>query len=169
MQQNKTKQFIVTGDILASHSQRFLNLLIDTAMQFLLFFIVLVFMAAKAQASGDKTFITNFETNTVLQYSITIAIALFYYNVFEIVVARTIGKYVTQTIVVDKNGEKPNSDTILVRSLCRLIPFNAFSFLGISGRGWHDTISKTYVVNKKLLDEKKHLFYNADLRSSEKE
>jgi uncharacterized RDD family membrane protein YckC len=167
MQQNKTKQFIITADILASHSQRFLNLLIDTAIQFFLFFIVLVFMVANAQANGDKTFITNFETNTVLQYSITIAIALFYYNVFEIIVARTVGKYVTQTIVVDKNGEKPNSDTILVRSLCRLIPFNAFSFLFISGRGWHDTISKTYVVNKKLLDEKKRLFYNADLRSSE--
>jgi uncharacterized RDD family membrane protein YckC len=70
-----------------------------------------------------------------------------------------VGKWITQTIVVDENGEKPNSETILVRSLCRLIPFNAISFLGISGRGWHDTISKTYVVNKKLLDEKKRLFY----------
>jgi uncharacterized RDD family membrane protein YckC len=159
MQENNKKQFKVSADIFASLSQRFLNLLIDTLMQLILFFIVLVFMAANAQASGDKTFIANFENNNILQYSITIAIALFYYNFFEIVLARTVGKYFTQTIVVDENGEKPNSETILVRSLCRLIPFNALSFLGISGRGWHDSISKTYVVNKKLLDEKKRLFY----------
>jgi uncharacterized RDD family membrane protein YckC len=162
MQESNQQQFKVSTDIFASLSQRFLNLLIDTLMQLILFFIVLVFMAANAQASGDKTFIANFEKNTILQYSITIAIALFYYNVFEIASARSVGKWITQTIVVDENGEKPNSETILVRSLCRLIPFNALSFLGISGRGWHDTISKTYVVNKKLLDEKKRLFISIE-------
>jgi uncharacterized RDD family membrane protein YckC len=167
MQESNQKQFKVSADIFASLSQRFLNLLIDTVMQLILFFIVLVFIAANAQASGDMTFISNFETNTILQYSITICIALFYYNVFEIFSARTVGKWITQTIVVDENGEKPNSETILVRSLCRLIPFNALSFLGISGRGWHDTISKTYVVNKKLLDEKKHYFYTLDKTATE--
>lgn len=159
MQEINKKQFKVSADIFASLSQRFLNFLIDTVMQLIIFFIVLIFMAANAQATGDMTFISNFEKNTILQYSITIAIALFYYNVFEIVAARTVGKYITQTIVVDENGEKPNSEIILMRSLCRLIPFNILSFLGISGRGWHDTISKTYVVNKKALDEKKKNFY----------
>ncbi|MGL2962416.1 RDD family protein [Flavobacterium sp. RSB2_4_14] len=158
MQANNRKQFQVSSEIFASHGQRFTNLLVDTIMQLILFFIVLVFMSANAQANGDKAFIANLEKNTILQYTITMVISLFYYNVFEIASARTVGKYITQTIVVDENGEKPNSETILVRSLCRLIPFNAFSFLGISGRGWHDTISKTYVVNKKLLAEKKRLF-----------
>jgi uncharacterized RDD family membrane protein YckC len=71
--------------------------------------------------------------------------------------ARTVGKFITQTIVVDEHGEKPHHETILIRSLCRLIPFNPFSVLFL-GRGWHDSISKTYVVNKKALDEKKRLF-----------
>lgn len=159
MQGNNRKQFQVSSEIFASHGKRFANLLVDTVMQLIVFFIVLVFMAANAQAKGDKMFIANLEKNTILQYTITMAIALFYYNVFEIVGGRTVGKLITQTIVVDENGEKPNSETILVRSLCRLIPFNVLSFLGIYGRGWHDTISKTYVVNKKLLDEKKKNFY----------
>lgn len=36
---------------------------------------------------------------------------------------------------------------ILARCFCRLIPFNAFSFLGGSGSGWHDSIPKTKVVD----------------------
>lgn len=159
MQSKTSKKFQVSSDIFASLSQRFLNLIIDTVMQLLLFFVVLMFMVANAQANGDVTFISNLEKNTILQYTITTVISLVYYNFFEIVTARTVGKYLTQTIVVDENGEKPNHETILIRSLCRLIPFNALSFLGISGRGWHDTISKTYVVNKNQLEEKKRLFY----------
>ena len=167
MQASNRKQFQVSSEIFASHGQRFTNLLVDTIMQLILFFIVLVFMAANAQANGDKAFIANLEKITILKYTIIIVISLFYYNFFEIFSARTVGKYITQTIVVDENGEKPNSETILVRSLCRLIPFNALSFLGVYGRGWHDTISKTYVVNKKALDEKKRLFYSLENNTNE--
>ena len=42
----------------------------------------------------------------------------------------------------------------------RLIPFEILSFLGMPARGWHDSISKTFVVNKNLLDEKKKQFYS---------
>jgi hypothetical protein len=60
--------------------------------------------------------------------------------------------------VVDENGNKPEYQTIMIRSLCRLIPFDALSFLGATSRGWHDSISRTYVVQKNLLEEKKELF-----------
>ena len=130
-------------------------------MQLILFFIVLVFIVAKAEASGDKSFVTGLPTNTLAQYTITTCIALFYYNVFEIFSTRTVGKWITQTIVVDHNGEKPNSEMILVRSLCRLIPFNALSIIGFPARTWHDSISKTYVVDKRALDTEKRLFYKS--------
>ncbi|MBC8643239.1 RDD family protein [Flavobacterium lindanitolerans] len=76
--------------------------------------------------------------------------------------SRTIGKFITKTVVVNINGEKPDTQEILVRSLCRLIPFETFSFLGAPNKGWHDSISKTYVVNKELLEKKKELFYSVD-------
>ena len=155
------KQFEVSDELLASHGQMFLNLLLDTIMQLILFFIVLVFIVAKAEASGDKTFVTGLPTNTLAQYTITTCIALFYYNVFEIFSARTVGKWITQTIVVDQNGEKPNHETIMVRSLCRLIPFNALSIIGFPARTWHDSISKTYVVDKKALEQEKRAFYQS--------
>ncbi|WP_293891324.1 RDD family protein [Flavobacterium sp.] len=160
MEEKNQKKFIVTAEILASHSQRFLNLLMDYIAQLFLFIIAFSIAAVIAESNGNKDFMGNFVKNDIAQYTFVTCIALFYYNVFEIFFARTVGKFITQTIVVDENGEKPNHEQILVRTLCRLIPFEIFSFLGMPCRGWHDSISKTYVVNKILLEEKKKQFYS---------
>lgn len=172
MEQNARKPFLVTEEILASHGQRFLNLLVDTIMQVALLVVVLGFFVANAEANGNKDFIVNFEKSMLLQYTFTACIALFYYNVFEIFSARTVGKLVTQTIVVDENGEKPNHETILVRSLSRLIPliwlpFVVSLFMGSSAQGWHDRISKTFVVDKRRLEEEKRLFYSSKSNPNE--
>ena len=162
MEENNLKQFQVTEDLLASHSQRFLNLLMDYIAQLFLFIIAFSIVSVIAETNGNKDFMVNFIKNDIAQYTFVTCIALFYYNFFEIFFARTVGKFITQTIVVDENGEKPNHETILVRTLCRLIPFEILSFLGMPARGWHDRISKTYVVNKNLLEEKKKQFYSLE-------
>lgn len=172
METKAPKQFLVTEEIIASHHKRFLNLLIDTVVQFVWLFIALFFISGIALATGNKGFIDYLATNPLPQYTLVIAITLFYYNLFEILSARTIGKLFTQTIVVDQYGEKPNQEAVLVRSLCRLIPFNWLPFLtslflGSAARGWHDSISKTYVVNKKMLDEMKAEFYNPNKTNTE--
>ena len=159
MEENNQKKFRVTQELLASHSQRILNLLMDYIAQLFLFIIAFSIAIAIAESNGNKEFMTNFVKNDIAQYTFVACISLFYYNVFEIFFARTLGKLITQTLVVDENGEKPNHEAILIRSLCRLIPFEMLSFLGMPARGWHDSISKTYVVNKNLLDEKKKQFY----------
>jgi len=46
------------------------------------------------------------------------------------------------------DGNKPSFGLILGRSLSRIIPFDALSFLGANAIGWHDTISKTRVIKK---------------------
>jgi uncharacterized RDD family membrane protein YckC len=74
-----------------------------------------------------------------------ILIVLPYYIFFEGIWARTPGKLIFGTVVITELGTKPPIGQIIKRTLCRLIPFEAFSFLG-SGRGWHDSISKTRVV-----------------------
>ena len=162
MEENNLKQFQVTEDLLASHSQRFLNLLMDYIAQLFLFIIAFSIVSVIAETNGNKDFMVNFIKNDIAQYTFVTCIALFYYNFFEIFFARTVGKFITQTIVVDENGEKPNHETILVRTLCRLIPFEILSFLGMPARGWHDRISKTYVVNKDLLAQKKEQFYSLE-------
>ncbi len=69
-----------------------------------------------------------------------------YYILFEHLFARTPAKWVTRTIVVNEEGRKPSLGQCVGRSFARLIPFEAFSFLGAKARGWHDSMSNTYVV-----------------------
>ena len=154
----KKKPFKVTDELLANHRQRVANWLVDLIVQVIIMFIVLVFMSAISIANGNKEFMLNFVKNDIAQYTLAVVVQLFYFNVFEIFFARTVGKFITQTVVVDENGEKPHYENIMIRSLSRLIPFEVLSFIGTPPRGWHDSLSKTYVVNKRLLDEQKHKF-----------
>jgi uncharacterized RDD family membrane protein YckC len=71
---------------------------------------------------------------------------LLYYIVMEGTLGRTVGKYLTNSTVVDEDGYKPSFVKILIRSICRLIPLEALSFLVSDAVGWHDKLSKTRVV-----------------------
>jgi uncharacterized RDD family membrane protein YckC len=85
-------------------------------------------------------------------YSVLFVFIMINYLVLEYFFGRSLGKLVTGTVVVNKNGLKPSFGAILIRTLCRLIPFDPLSFLGKSGRIWHDVLSATYVVDKNTLD-----------------
>ncbi len=70
-----------------------------------------------------------------------------YHLFFESMWARTPGKWITKTKVVMMDGTEPGFTTVLLRTLCRFIPFEPFSFLvGSHPRGWHDRLTKTLVV-----------------------
>lgn len=71
-----------------------------------------------------------------------------YYIALESSTGQTIGKMITGTTVVDEFGQKIDGGKAAIRTLCRIIPFEPFSFFGSSRRGWHDSISKTYVIKK---------------------
>ena len=156
----KHKKFRISDELLASHRERFLNLLMDYIGQLFIFIIVFGIAHSITQSNGNKEFMLNFLKNDIAQYTFAACVSLLYYNIFEIFTARTLGKLVTQTIVVDEYGEKPHHETILIRSLCRLIPFEIFSFIGMPARGWHDSLSKTYVVKKWEMEEKKRVFHS---------
>lgn len=86
------------------------------------------------------------QDNRLLDYGLGILITVLYYSFFEGFTGRSLGKFFTRTKVVTEEGERPDFGTIFVRSLCRNIPFNAFSFLSSNAVGWHDQFSKTRVV-----------------------
>lgn len=83
------------------------------------------------------------------QYIFAILILLAYYFLLEAVSGRTLGKLITGTKVVTEDGQKPSFADIAVRTLCRCIPFEPFSFFGSGTGGWHDSLSKTRVVKAK--------------------
>ena len=153
------KEFRITNEMLAGKSKRFANYIIDR-IAFYLFFIVIIFMfVIIAELLGsEKTLQILYDLenmNPLLDTLITTVSFLIFYFILESISQRTLGKLITQTKVVLENGEKPPLETIIIRSLCRIIPFEPFSFLGDLPKGWHDTISKTYVVDIKIFEEHK--------------
>ncbi len=72
-----------------------------------------------------------------------------YYIVLENTFGQTIGKFITNTKVVDLKGEKPNISQIVNRTICRFIPFDPLTFFfNRDGMKFHDTFSKTTVIKK---------------------
>jgi uncharacterized RDD family membrane protein YckC len=123
---------------LAGKGRRFGTLIVDYIGFYLLSMVIGI---ATGLIFGHRgiAFIT-----AIPQLLVGVIVILAYYIVFEGAWGRTPGKFVFGTVVVDADGRKPPFAKIVKRSLCRLIPFEPFSFLG--DRGWHDSIPDTRVV-----------------------
>jgi uncharacterized RDD family membrane protein YckC len=119
------------ANIVASKQKRFFNYVIDLIVMSILYLLLL----------GDQ-----FDNQSQVWLQSWL-IALLYYGIMEAAFTTTIGKLITNTKVVKNDGTK--ADEILIRTYCRLIPFESLSFLG-SGKGWHDRLSKTIVIDKGL-------------------
>lgn len=72
-----------------------------------------------------------------------------YYLLLEGIVGTSFGKLITNTVVVNGTGQRPSIGQTIGRTFCRLIPFDGWSFL-FRQRGWHDTLSGTYVTKGKF-------------------
>ena len=135
------------NDKMASQGKRFLNYLLDLVF-IVIFILVFYFILGIILALVAPSTLSNMEEgNKLLQYLVSFIVSMIYYTSFEAVTGKSIAKYITKTKVVTEIGEKPNFKMIAIRSLCRFIPLEAFSFLFNDGSGWHDTISSTKVIN----------------------
>ncbi|MCK6544835.1 RDD family protein [Myxococcota bacterium] len=127
-------QIIHHGD--ASRGQRFVNFVVD-------YFgtgLVSVLFGALYAVIWRPT-----ESGFVMNYVVGALAGLFYYFPLEALTGRTLGKLLTGTRVVDEHGQRPTMGAVFIRSLCRYVPFEPFSFLN-DDRGWHDEWSHTRVV-----------------------
>jgi len=152
----ENNEFMVTDDLLASKGQRFLNFIVDLLIQFIIVAIIretIIIVAGLTNSYSVSEWVVSLKFMEKVILGITIMIA--YYSLTEIYFSRTFAKYFTKTIVIVGDGSKPFGKTIMVRTLCRLIPFEFLSFLGSNSRGWHDTISQTYVVRKHEFNKKR--------------
>jgi len=123
---------------IASQGRRFLNLVIDGIAFRLIGFVIVTGMVI---AKWDRFF-------TIPLSGILLDIFIFavYYFTQEILLGRTLAKYITGTKVVTADGSKPVLFQIVARTLLRLVPFEPFSCLGKRPVGWHDEYSGTRVV-----------------------
>lgn len=127
----------------ASSGRRFVNLIVDQIGCVLLVFAIDIVLIVFAVALNMKDAVTN-----IPDILIGVIVCLIYYIPQEAIWGKTLGKFLTGTKVVSADGTTPTFGQVLGRTLCRMIPFEAFSFLFGGGNpvGWHDKFSFTRVV-----------------------
>ncbi|NML41446.1 RDD family protein [Chitinophaga sp. G-6-1-13] len=117
----------------ASKGQRFANLLIDGVIL----------------GVAQNIFAAILGLGTFEAIGIGLVVNLAYYTGMEgFGGGRTVGKMVTGTRVVSTNGEALTTGRILLRTVCRWVPFEPFSML-FGDAPWHDTWTDTAVVKGK--------------------
>lgn len=154
------EKFKITPSLYASQGQRLANLFIDTIIFYLLIFVTSMLLFLLISIVSNRDTVMELANSDLFIYTITYLTILLYFIVFEFFLQKTIGKYVSKTLVVTEFGEKPTLSQIIGRSFARLIPFDVFTYLGAKGRGWHDTLPNLYVVDEKLFKQKKANFYD---------
>ncbi len=122
---------------IASRGQRFLNSLIDQIGVTLMGLPVGVVSGLVAPGFIEE--VNEFVLGLLLMFG--------YYVPCEAFFGRTLGKLITGTRAIANDGSVPTTKQILGRTLSRLVPFEAFSFLGPEPCiGWHDRWSGTVVI-----------------------
>ncbi|SDX94935.1 RDD family protein [Flavobacterium degerlachei] len=159
----KSKTFKITDNILASQGQRFLNAVIDSLFIYILVLSAGTTIVLIAEATNNfavSAWVENLSGVEIMGYGLLIM--FLYYFLTEVYFSRTLAKLITHTIVVKSDGSKPTIKMIFIRTLSRFIIFEALSYLGAISRGWHDSLSGTYVVRKKKLAKSKYYFQHPE-------
>lgn len=130
--------------------QRFFHWIVDVTVMSLIFIPIIIALGYSLMKSDflmkNEALAMFLESRWAL-YFLVIFFIFIYYPLSEILFGSTPAKFLTESRVVNSKAESPNSSTIFLRTLCRNIPFDALSFF--SKRGWHDSLSETYVVKEK--------------------
>ncbi|MGE0077410.1 MAG: RDD family protein [Bacteroidales bacterium] len=145
LEENMQKNYVILNT--ASSGKRFANYLIDMVCYWIFTFVFAFFFAIIVSIVAPSLLYLFTEGNKLFNYIIAYIAGMIYYSTFEFIAGRTVAKYITGTKVVDENGNTPSYGRLLLRSVCRFIPFEPFSFLGDNAIGWHDTLSKTRVID----------------------
>ncbi len=137
---------------IATQGKRFLNLIIDniiiqvlsTMAGFVIGILYAVIQIARTGAVAED----DGGQLQLVGFLVGLMVAVGYFVFTEALFQRTLAKFITGTMVVNADGGRPSFGQIVGRSFARLIPFEAFSFLGSRNPvGWHDSMSGTRVIS----------------------
>ncbi len=131
------KELIISR--MASKNKRLINFLIDITI----IYSLQVFINLNLTTT-DKIFDLTLSFTNIL-------IFFLYYTIFESLLGKTPGKFITKTKVVDEIGNKVNIQKILFRTFVRGIIIDPFTYLGSDIKnGLHDKMVKTRVIDEKI-------------------
>jgi uncharacterized RDD family membrane protein YckC len=128
--------------VLASRTQRFFTLLLDSLLRAGLVFCITVGFVLLFPDYGEKL-----ERMSKLDEWMTEIFSLMlFYCFFEGIWQRSPAKWLLGLKVVNLEGDRPGWGQIVGRSLARMVPFEPLSFFGGGPYGWHDKWSGTRVI-----------------------
>jgi uncharacterized RDD family membrane protein YckC len=134
----------------ADKMQRFVNLLIDNLfLRFGLSYVtgyavVMILMEIAPDFLYEATAGFSFEF-LLLSYLMGVVNYIVYYTLSEkLFKGYTLGKLITGTRAIREDGGELTFKDALLRSLSRIVPFEAFS--GLGDVPWHDRWTKTMVI-----------------------
>jgi uncharacterized RDD family membrane protein YckC len=116
---------------------RFVHFIIDSVIVLIIVFILTVPLDA------------NVESQMLIGYVIIFIIIFGYYYILEAKYQKTVAKFITKTKVVTNDGKRPDKHDILIRTLCRFIPFDQVTYL-FTRNGLHDRFSDTVVIKENV-------------------
>lgn len=135
-------KILTIDNIKVDSGKRLLGHIIDVA-----FIMFMTIMILKFAIIAESTTISNLEIDlTYFAFYF-----LYFFGSEATCNGKTIGKKLLRMSVTNDKGESTSMQKIGLRTLCRFIPFDIFSFLW--GGNWHDNISGTYVVSDNKLEK----------------
>jgi uncharacterized RDD family membrane protein YckC len=135
----------------AGKDKRLINYIVDTSIMNIIFFCFFMTMGGMLdyyEGINGSIVLTTPQDLTILALFLMSLSTYFVYYIFceYFLNGKTIGKMITGTKVVTKEGSKLSLANVIGRTLLRYLPFEIFSFLGSGTDGWHDSISHTIVI-----------------------
>ena len=134
-----------------SIGKRFIHFVID---YFFVSFLLLPLLGALIGIVSALTGVDRSSMNKILiSYRLLLGAGtmILYYVLFEYFLNKTIGKFLTRSIVVTETDAKPSFKSCLLRTLIRFVPFEPFSILSSDSKMWHDKWTKTVVTSRATL------------------
>lgn len=135
----------------ATQGQRFLNWLIDNLfMRFALSYatgyaVGYLLLAVAPDFLSEIAYDERGWRFYLLAYILGVFNYIVYYTISEKAFkGYTLGKLITGTRAIRNDGTELTFKDAMLRSLCRIVPFEVFSAL--AGRPWHDSWTNTMVV-----------------------
>ena len=149
MEQQSLLTDIEISIVPATTGQRFANHLIDLVV----YDLVRLFIVNPLVVSGNAIMYSAFSNSEAIMFINELFFFVFYMSFIflqeAIFKGKSIGKFVTGTQAVNRDGSFISTKTALLRSLSRIVPFEPFSALGSPPNPWHDRWTNTYVIDEK--------------------
>lgn len=140
----------------ASHNQRTINLLVDSSI-----ILFIAYLISQILSILSPFFNLNYNQSSSLILLIPIVFFAYYY-LFEFYQQQTVGKFLTQTILIDQYANRPTKKQILWRTFYRIPAFRLIHYYFneyMQGtkfcHGYHDRKTTTWVVPLQELNELK--------------